>query len=201
MTRTIHITGITDHPADLFRAIRAIRSVTKILTGEDCGLPAARSLAEQAAAYGAVFVGESEDHEAIAAAIECIGVAGFDALLDQTEAHLAARRAAGGDPSPEQVFAAASPGLTPDAAADACGLPQAGEPEEVPVFSNVAYETAIALVAMTDGNPIKACAHARTLANTTQDTPLYAEVILALGWTFRPWLPELIEQAGLRIDA
>jgi hypothetical protein len=99
------------------------------------------------------------------------------------------RRVAMGKPkrTPEEVFSG-----TAAVAIEA-------EPDEIEVFSTQAYETALAMMAMCEGHPLRVAANAHALGRTTGDDDFYGEVILAMVSTF-PWLEESLRSNGIMPD-
>lgn len=74
--------------------------------------------------------------------------------------------------------------------------PEPGEAEPAG-FSKEAYETALALMGASNGNPLEAAVNARTLMHSTANADLYMAVIAVLAFVFRPWLPQMLEEQGM----
>lgn len=65
-------------------------------------------------------------------------------------------------------------------------------------LSPEAWKTAIALLATSEGNPLKACATANTLKRTTGNPEVYSGAIHALVSTFF-WLRQLLHDHGIEV--
>jgi hypothetical protein len=89
--------------------------------------------------------------------------------------------------SPEDVFSVEAPGTPP--------LPVEADANAGP-FSPAAYETALACMAICNGDPIRTALHASALARTTGDAVVYHEVVHILGHTF-PWVVEPLRVNGI----
>lgn len=179
---------VTQVPASQIQALRALREAQRYFDPEANATTAQEAL-DVFKHDGFVFIGESERGEALDALRASLKAQGCETTLDLDPERYARLRAArdltAAGASPEQVFA------------QTAGGPAAGANPEPPEegFSVAAYETALSLMALMDGNPLRACAAASMLGRTTEDG-LYRESILALVETF-PWLVNALQEQGL----
>lgn len=110
---------------------------------------------------------------------------GIDIDTDRHERRHASKRDQRDGLTPEQQFAKHAP-----------GEPPAVTESPAPVMNPRAYETAMALLASSEGNPIAAAGVALNLARTTRDEALYHETIRCLIAVF-PWIEVPLQAAGL----
>lgn len=102
------------------------------------------------------------------------------------------------DLSPEAQLGNPPAQMTPERPVAAPVAPS--DPPEAPVWSPEVYETAMALLCMTEGNPLVAAARSVLLRNTTQDLDLYAEVQDCLVGVF-PFIEASLVASELREGA
>ncbi len=98
--------------------------------------------------------------------------------------------------------AGGSASAVPEDQAKMCEAEWAGERPEAVIatlraaapaaFSPAAYETAMAIMAICNGDPIRSCLHAHALARTTGND-LFYEVIRCLGSIF-PWIEDPLRE-------
>lgn len=184
---TLHL--VTTESADL-QTIRAVREAMRTLRnpeGTDLRDARAVSVAEANRAVeevqrdGVALLGESDDLEFLSQVAAALEMNGCEAVIDW---HDLIADELGRDPTPEEVFERAAP-----------GEPAPEAEREVVGFSAESYETALALMAMSRGNPLDAAASAHTLGRTTCDDDLYEEVMNVLIRTF-PWLAAPLQESG-----
>lgn len=70
------------------------------------------------------------------------------------------------------------------------------EPPRSQTFSPAAYETALACLAICNGDPMKAALHAHALARTTKDAVIYHETMHVYGVVF-PWTVNPLREHGV----
>lgn len=168
-------------------AVKGVRAARKAL-GDELGGSLARSLEVVRAVYDEgkpVLIGRHPDIGVIrAAGVEAESSGGCTVAVDLT---------------PEEVFAS-----TPDNPASGAGDEWAeppADPDKQPdetrePLSSAAYETAMVLLCITDGNPVMAMITAGSLKRSTQDADLYEEVQAAILRVFPP-APTNVEVAAV----
>lgn len=185
---------ITALPPNALRAVKALREALRYFDPES-NTSAAQEAYEVFKSDGFVHAGDidtsSADNELTLTRLRAaLRSQGAETALDIDPERYArqarSRRLTAAGATPEQVFAAEAPGA---------GRVEQDEVEST-VFSTQAYETALALMALMDGNPLRAAAGAAMLGRTAEDEELYREVILALVQTF-PWLADEVVRQGL----
>jgi hypothetical protein len=196
---TIHLVAIEDGN-ELLR-VRAVREALRTLypagspDGGDWTARDADEAIEAAQNEGAYLLGESHDVSFLANVAAALDENGCTAIIDH---HARPADAPPSPPSPEEVFSQA-PDADERASGDGAAAHDATEDAptgERPLFSTEAYETAMAMLAICDGKPAVAAAHARTLGRTTADEDLYVEAINALLVVF-PWIRVPLEANGI----
>ena len=189
---TIHLIEVEDGN-DLLR-VRAVQAALRALYpggrpgGGDWTARDADEAITEARDKGAYLLGEAHDLNGLVDVAAALEENGCIALIDHDTKLSAVPDDPSSPPSPEEVFANA-PDAEPEPQDDATGaaVEDSTAPTERPLFSQQAYETAMALLVMQNGKPAEAAAHARTLGRTTEDDDLYLEAINALLYVF-PWI-------------
>jgi hypothetical protein len=190
---TVHITAISrDRFVDAARAVREAYALMAednpqavSLTLEDAG-----AILEEAGANPPKLILKTEDRDLAYRVWRALNVTEVMRAFMDLDVEEFKRRVEGKPArTPEEVFAGRS--------ADHIGaVASEHEPEEVEVFSTQAYETAMVLMTMTEGNPLRAAAQAHALGRTTGDEDFYTEVKAALVHAF-PWLESTLRENGM----
>lgn len=187
--RTLWVTHLPDNT---LMAIKALREAQRFFDPEADTATAAEAH-DVFGHDGFVYIGEttptSGDLDALRASLRSQGCeTRLDLNPEDYARQVRARRLTEAGATPEQVFAAEAPGVPT--------TELAREAQEAGIYSTAAYETALVLMAQSQGNPLKAAAVASMLARTTEDDDLYHEVIAALCGPF-PWLAPALVQQGI----
>lgn len=191
---TLWVTGLPSNP---MRAAKALREAQRFFDAEATYETAQEAL-DVFGHDGFVFIGDIDpakhDPQAVVALRESLRSQECETALDlNPERHarqVRARRLTEAGATPEEVFAREAPGQP-----EPQHVVSEAEFEGEYHFSTEAYETALALMALHDGNPLKACAAARLIGRAADDEDLYQEVIIALVKVF-PWLAKMLSEQG-----
>lgn len=210
-SHTIHLVSVGANGVSELDTVRAVREAMRTLGfAFDGGNPPGLTRRRRASAVdanlaisetierGYCLIGESDNLTFLMQVAQALELNGCEAFIDfdprelddddEPPRHVGFRREDG--PTPEEVFA----GKTLDPPDE---RPTTHDTTaERPVFSTEAYETALAILATTEGKPLMAAWQAHTLGRTTQDMDLYNEVINALIVTF-PWIAQPLEANDL----
>ena len=185
---TLHLVSVDSYGLG---TIRALREAMRILSDDEAvGIREASAALDTLREDGHALLGESESYETLAQVAAALEVNGCESLVDYDPDEPEYGR----EPTPEEVFEVAE-GKSERADADGPAVYDV-DGDDRPVFSTEAYETALALLVMTNGNPANAAAHAHLLGRTTQDGDLYSETIRCMIHTF-PWLAGILAKSGI----
>jgi hypothetical protein len=167
---TLHV-KLTDPPNPL-NAAKGVRAA-RLALGRPVQLAEAAQIVKHAEDTGLALVGKHADLVTVKGA--------HNALLNGSV------RACEGfiDLSPEGQIK-----VTRDAKSPA---PEAAPQPPRPEPSNIAHRVAIQFMAMTNGNPLVAAAHAHRMGIVAEEPQFFAEVVAALVITF-PWIESKIEE-------
>lgn len=183
----MHSLTITEADTNALRALKGIREALRTLGHEEATLHDAREVWDSFQAQGYALVGHG-DPRSVAVATGQLEAAGMLAVMDFDAERYERRRAQKSGATPEQQF-----GNPP---ATIHELPQPPAANVHKAHTATSYETAMALLAMSGGNPLNACAQASTLARTTRDKDYFGKVILAMFDVF-PWVERQVREQGL----
>lgn len=171
-------------------AVKAIREALRKLRGASASLSDAQIVVRVFEADGVAVLAHDlslADRDDIMDLIEALKANGVFATLGDprraARAHEAEKMRAAGS-TPEQIIAAQAPG-EPAAAPEA---------EPARIRPDAAQATATALMAMTDGNPLRAAIYASTLCRAQGEftRPVWAAVQQHIISVF-PWIKDMLE--------
>lgn len=167
---TLHV-KLTDPPNPL-NAAKGVRAA-RLALGRPVQLAEAAQIVKHAEDTGLALVGKHADPETIKGAYNALlngsvrACEGYIDLNPEAQLDVAAKgRVAPPEPAPKQ--------------------PPRPQP------STIAHRVAIQFMAMTNGNPLVAAAHAHRMGIVAEEPQFFAEVVAALVITF-PWIESKIE--------
>ncbi len=183
----MHTLYLTNYGENRMQATRAVRNAMRALglSEKDASYAAADKLLDALDRDGYALLGTSPNPTLLTEVSKSLAAADCEAVLN-LDPERAARRShsredRGAGKTPEQVFAERAP----------------GEPTVEFRFSPQASATAMAMLAMTDGNPLNAAAFVHRLDHTTGDA-LWEEVQEALIQAF-PFIGQALEENRMRL--
>jgi hypothetical protein len=165
---------------DKIKAIRALRNALEKLMVDNNTPERASEILEDVIEQGVAFLGSHSDEDylyEVSASVWADAGAIIETLVDPSDAALEnARRLYGPGESQENP------------------VREAMDDEGDDIFS--AHRTAMVLLVMTEGNPLRAAAHAVQLGRASNDEEFYGYVVTAMADAF-PWVGEVLIANGL----
>jgi hypothetical protein len=187
---TLHLVSVSG--PDELGHVRAVLNAMRGLHGDDNvhAQDADRAITTMKA-NGNCLLGEHADLEYMAQLQILLDESGVGSLIDYAPEPKLTPEEAFGNPPAEPDYSVEPADPEGPAVADATA-----EATERPVFSDAAYETAMALLVANDGNPLHAASSGFTLGRSTGNAELYAETINAIIFVF-PHVGEILRDNGL----
>lgn len=172
-------------------AVKAIREALRVLYPDtEVTMWDAQAVLREFNSEGSTVLADVPDDKATSQVIYALHANGVFATMgdpERAKRQHDARKLSEAGATPEDVFDALAPGEPPEAPSDE-------EPDRAD--ADHAAQTCMALLVMTEGNPLNACAHAHALSRTTGDPEFWTEVQRDLVATF-PWLAGPLSENGL----
>lgn len=186
---TLWITGM--QRGNRLARLKAVREAMRAFDAE-ADIQSASDALVALRRQGFAFVGEG-DEDAVSAAEGILAGVGVrhkrDLDPDTYAAKLRAKAMTAAGATPEEVFASEAPGAATEVAV-----------ESEPLWSTQqAYDTAMVLLAMCDGSPLKAAGEAQLLMRSTGQDDLFADVIRVFCHVF-PVTEEILKANGVVSD-